>query len=94
MERGQELHLDHRDGGGPHEYLGWSHAACNLRAASVQRDLRAAARVAAGRSNSQPMSELNVSQQQVPSKRPPVTCKFHDPPLSHCPHSRDWLWTG
>lgn len=29
----QELHLDHVDGG-PDEYLGWSHAACNLAASN------------------------------------------------------------
>lgn len=47
MERGQELHLDHRDGGGPHDYLGWSHARCNLAAASRQRDILAGRRALA-----------------------------------------------
>ena len=32
MRPGQELHLDHQDGGGPSDYLGFSHAACNLAA--------------------------------------------------------------
>jgi hypothetical protein len=26
---GQEVHLDHADGGGPDDYRGWSHASCN-----------------------------------------------------------------
>jgi hypothetical protein len=76
MERGQELHLDHRDGGGPSDYLGWSHAICNLRAASAQRDRNAAARVAAAPA--------------APRRREPPPCKFHDPPRHDCPHSRDW----
>jgi hypothetical protein len=29
MRPGQELHLDHVDGGAPDEYLGFSHASCN-----------------------------------------------------------------
>jgi hypothetical protein len=33
MLPGQELHLDHNDSG--IGYLGWSHAACNLRAAAA-----------------------------------------------------------
>lgn len=46
MEEGDEVHLDHRDGGGPNDYLGLSHAKCNLagaarkRAAAAQRDER------------------------------------------------------
>jgi hypothetical protein len=32
MLPGQELHLDHADGGGPVDYLGWSHAYCNTTA--------------------------------------------------------------
>jgi hypothetical protein len=29
---GQPVHLDHADGGGPSDYLGWSHAWCNTAA--------------------------------------------------------------
>jgi hypothetical protein len=32
MVRGQELHLDHRDGRGPGDYLGYSHSVCNTSA--------------------------------------------------------------
>ncbi len=31
---GQEIHLDHADGGGPADYRGWSHAHCNTSAAA------------------------------------------------------------
>jgi hypothetical protein len=32
MLPGQELHLDHLDGGGPGDYRGWAHAHCNMSA--------------------------------------------------------------
>jgi hypothetical protein len=96
MERGQELHLDHRDGGGPHEYLGWSHAACNLRAASVQRDLRAAARVAS--------AAPQPTARKPPDPGPPRPGVVHEAPgRCHCEEraqamgvwpSQCWLWTG
>lgn len=36
MLPGQELQLDHLDGGGPADYLGWSHATCNLSAGAAK----------------------------------------------------------
>lgn len=36
MLYGQELHLDHVDGGGPADYLGWSHATCNESSAATR----------------------------------------------------------
>jgi hypothetical protein len=36
MLRGQELHLDHADGGGPADYRGWAHAHCNESAAATR----------------------------------------------------------
>ena len=41
LEYGQELHLDHADGGGPGDYRGWSHAACNIAAGNRHRHGRA-----------------------------------------------------
>jgi hypothetical protein len=32
MLPGQEIHLDHLDGGGPGDYRGWAHAHCNTSA--------------------------------------------------------------
>lgn len=50
LEEGDDVHLDHVDGGGPNQYLGLSHAKCNLAGASRQRDLLAGGRaLAAGR---------------------------------------------
>lgn len=47
MLPGQELHLDHLDGGGPNDYLGFSHSKCNEaaggRLASARRRGEAAA---------------------------------------------------
>ena len=74
---GQEVHLDHRDSGPG--YRGFSHASCNMRAGAVKGNkMRARAPIGA-----------QVNGQQVPPRRP-VTCQFHDPPVSSCPHSRDW----
>jgi hypothetical protein len=43
MLRGQDLELDHADGGGPRDYLGFSHRDCNRRAgASLGGQIRAA----------------------------------------------------
>jgi hypothetical protein len=78
MEAGDEVHLDHVDGGGPNDYRGLSHKRCNLAAAAAVRDRRTPARV-------EPVP---------PRRRQPVPCKFHNPPRPDCPHSRDWLWTG
>lgn len=75
MERGQELHLDHRDGGGPSDYIGFSHAKCNLSAASRSR---------AAANGSQKLAQL------VARRSEPALCEFHDPPEYSCPHSRNW----
>jgi hypothetical protein len=37
MLPGQEIHLDHADGGGPADYRGWSHAYCNVAAGNRMR---------------------------------------------------------
>ena len=34
MLPGQEIHLDHADRGGPHDYRGYSHKRCNLAASN------------------------------------------------------------
>jgi hypothetical protein len=36
LVQGQEIHLDHRDGGGPGDYRGWSHASCNMAAGAAK----------------------------------------------------------
>ncbi len=33
---GQEIHLDHLDGGGPADYRGWAHAHCNTSAGAAK----------------------------------------------------------
>jgi hypothetical protein len=33
---GQEIHLDHLDGGGPADYRGWAHASCNMSAGAAK----------------------------------------------------------
>lgn len=43
MREGQELHLDHLDGGGPDEYRGFSHQSCNVRASNYRAAERARA---------------------------------------------------
>lgn len=40
LEYGQELHLDHADGGGPGDYRGFSHASCNVGAGNRHRNGR------------------------------------------------------
>jgi hypothetical protein len=34
LVEGEEVHLDHVDGGGPDDYAGWAHAYCNEAAAA------------------------------------------------------------
>jgi hypothetical protein len=36
MVPGQEIHLDHLDGGGPADYRGWSHSSCNESAGAAK----------------------------------------------------------
>ena len=76
---GQEIHLDHADGGGPDDYNGWAHAHCNTSAGAARgNQLR-------GRRNGAVARPAPLARLPAPRQ-----CEFHDPPLSHCPHSRAW----
>jgi len=68
---GQEIHLDHLDGGGPGDYLGWSHASCNIAAAGRGNRMR-------GGVNGRPVNGRPVTA-PVPAIPPPVPDIRHSP---------------
>jgi hypothetical protein len=85
LEWGQEIHLDHRDGGGPGDYRGWAHAACNT-AAGARKGNRMRA-VLNGRTVRPAAGSV------LPPALPPVTGP--NPGIEHRPDcSCGELWTS
>lgn len=80
MLPGQELHLDHLDGGGPADYRGWAHAHCNESAAATRGNRMR------GRVNGRPMAR------PVPPPVPRVVAAplppGPDPSIRHGPDCR------
>jgi hypothetical protein len=65
LEWGQEIHLDHRDGGGPGDYRGWAHAHCNT-AAGARKGARMRSAV-----NGRPVRRTVPGAAQLPPSVPP-----------------------
>lgn len=75
MLRGQQLELDHVDGGGPSDYLGFSHRECNRLAGA-----RLGGEVRAERHGPFPVAEPVPRRPRVPIGwcESPRTCTSHD----------------
>jgi hypothetical protein len=93
MLPGQELHLDHLDGGGPGDYRGWAHAHCNTSAgASKGNRMRANGRpVTAGITPAGPPPPPPVPPGPDPSIRHSPDCSCGGTVFYPGP---DKLWTS
>lgn len=77
MQEGDELHLDHADGAGARDYIGFSHAACNL--------------AAGGRlANRQRPSAAPVGVIDAPVPAPPRQDIIHRPGCRCAEKARSW----
>jgi hypothetical protein len=75
---GQEIHLDHLDGGGPADYRGWAHAHCNTSAgASKGNRMR-------GPLNGRPMAWSPPPPSAPPAVASPIP-PGPDPSIRHSP---------
>jgi hypothetical protein len=78
LEWGQEIQLDHLDGGGPGDYRGWSHAACNQAAGArkVNRMRAAVERLQAGPAGWASRIEAAAARGPEPGHRAPAELRM------------------
>jgi hypothetical protein len=79
MLAGEQLHLDHRDGGGPGDYRGWAHAHCNTSAGAAKGNRQ--------RVNGRPMVWSPPPLPAAPAPPPPLPAG-PDPSIRHSPDCR------
>ena len=86
MLPGEELHLDHLDGGGPADYAGWSHASCNMSSGAAKGN-RMRGQVNGQRAPGGPSA---VSTTPVPARPVPEPGSIRHDPYCRCGGRVTW----
>ena len=89
LVRGQEIHLDHDDNGGPADYRGWAHAHCNTSAGAAKGN-RMRGQV---NGHQAPGGPSAASTTPVPARPMPEPGSIRHPASCRCGGSVTW-WPG